>query len=484
VNLQSLWVSNNQLTRISNLVPDHPIGRDMTISVAAKPFTMSSGAFRIIEIVASDNRIDSLEGSLQELSHIRTLNVARNKLKDLERQLTYIKHLHGMVELDLSGNAIANESNYRLQVIHLFPHLHLLDKRVVTAEERAEAEKMFTARVVPKTAFGKTMESFEPCGKALEMTQTVKEVNQKVKQLAESEKKAAEKQKWDHDNRERLAAEARRNAPPPTAGVLPKRSSDEPWSLDRHNQIWSQSYWALLPEILSALDKAWPATTSKEANSKIDRSEILRVLQDMKVFGAVYADDAAAFWNAYSGFVTLINQTQFVASEELSRDHMLLGLTLWPRMRKFCVDRLYVIAKESLASSQSKQSMEASQRALQLEHYKDLMRALGTKSPYAADKAVDWARVLQGQFVRHSAATADANPHHHGSPSHSSLRTSQDYYAMMHYERVYKRDATLDLERDLQSGGSLTANMGTFKQFEERRERRAPLQTQKTTFSI
>jgi hypothetical protein len=60
-----------------------------------------------------------------------------------------------LVALDLFGNPLANEPNYRLLCIWTFPSLHVLDRHEVTDEERLAAIKKFGKVSQDLVAFGK-----------------------------------------------------------------------------------------------------------------------------------------------------------------------------------------------------------------------------------------------------------------------------------------------------------------------------------------
>jgi len=48
--------------------------------------------------------------------------------------------------LDLFGNPLAEEPDYRLKIIHTMPQIQLLDRHVVTFEERLKADKLFESQ--------------------------------------------------------------------------------------------------------------------------------------------------------------------------------------------------------------------------------------------------------------------------------------------------------------------------------------------------
>jgi hypothetical protein len=137
--LEALWLNDNSLTALH--------GFDCNPTLQA--------------IYAHNNSIYTLAGSLQNIKYLRSLSLYNNKLRDLKATLPYIRHLQYLVALDLFGNPLANEPNYRLLVVWTFPSLHVLDRHEVTDEERAAAVKKFGKVSQDLVAFGKRTTKWE-----------------------------------------------------------------------------------------------------------------------------------------------------------------------------------------------------------------------------------------------------------------------------------------------------------------------------------
>ncbi|EGZ17017.1 hypothetical protein PHYSODRAFT_502063 [Phytophthora sojae] len=121
VNLEVLWINGNQIQELDGL----------------------DGCFRIKQLYAQNNCIRSLEGSsLPHFKFLRELRLYDNKLKDLQGTLEVLSRLSHLRDLDLFGNAVVEEENYRLQVIRAIPSLDVLDRHVITDEERAKAARL------------------------------------------------------------------------------------------------------------------------------------------------------------------------------------------------------------------------------------------------------------------------------------------------------------------------------------------------------
>jgi Leucine-rich repeat len=62
----------------------------------------------------------------------------------LDKFLTFLSSKFAFLEtLDLFGNPLAEEPDYRLKIIHTMPQVKLLDRHMVTLEERLKAAKLF-----------------------------------------------------------------------------------------------------------------------------------------------------------------------------------------------------------------------------------------------------------------------------------------------------------------------------------------------------
>uniref|UniRef100_K3WV41 U2A'/phosphoprotein 32 family A C-terminal domain-containing protein n=1 Tax=Globisporangium ultimum (strain ATCC 200006 / CBS 805.95 / DAOM BR144) TaxID=431595 RepID=K3WV41_GLOUD len=119
VNLEVLWINENEIEALNGL----------------------STCVRIKYLYAQNNRIRTLDGSsLLHFTFLKELRLYDNKLKDLHGTLAILSKLHHLEDLDLFGNPVCEEGQYRLQVIHTIPSLVILDRHVITDEERAKAQ--------------------------------------------------------------------------------------------------------------------------------------------------------------------------------------------------------------------------------------------------------------------------------------------------------------------------------------------------------
>jgi hypothetical protein len=135
-NLEELWVNDNRLKRVVGLLP---APGTVALSDGAR------GCNRLKRLYASNNVISSLEGDLTRLRYLEVLLLANNRLSNMELVSQQLASLRFLKQLDLFGNPLAEEQNYRLYIVHQHPQLELLDRRSVSDEERREAAALFAA---------------------------------------------------------------------------------------------------------------------------------------------------------------------------------------------------------------------------------------------------------------------------------------------------------------------------------------------------
>ncbi|KAM8740600.1 leucine-rich repeat and guanylate kinase domain-containing protein isoform 3-T3 [Acanthopagrus schlegelii] len=87
------------------------------------------------------NSIRSLSG-LQNLHLLGSINLENNLISEIQE----CKHIHDLFllrDLNLQGNPVQEQDNYRLAVIFLLQHLTVLDQEKVTAEEKVSSVNKF-----------------------------------------------------------------------------------------------------------------------------------------------------------------------------------------------------------------------------------------------------------------------------------------------------------------------------------------------------
>jgi hypothetical protein len=106
LNLEALWLTNNKLDKITEL----------------------SHNFRLKILCLGNNRLISLEGSFQKFKFIQTLFLNNNKLRNLDKNLTILTEFSFLKNLNLFGNPLAEEPEYRNRVIYQLPSLEIFDR--------------------------------------------------------------------------------------------------------------------------------------------------------------------------------------------------------------------------------------------------------------------------------------------------------------------------------------------------------------------
>lgn len=119
-NLEALWLRNNNLSYILNLETNK----------------------RLKILVLSNNNILTLKGSLTNMKFLNTLFVDNNKLSNLEEELKYLLRLPFLENLNLFNNPLSEEPQYRNRVIYNIQSVRILDRHVVTDNEKTKADKI------------------------------------------------------------------------------------------------------------------------------------------------------------------------------------------------------------------------------------------------------------------------------------------------------------------------------------------------------
>ena len=120
-NLEALWLTDNRLTEIKGL----------------------DSNFRIKILCCGKNRITTLEGSsISKMKFLETLYLNNNKLKNLDLVLSNLKNFSFLKNLNLFGNPVAEEPEYRPRVIYVIKSLEIFDRHKVTDMEKMKCEQI------------------------------------------------------------------------------------------------------------------------------------------------------------------------------------------------------------------------------------------------------------------------------------------------------------------------------------------------------
>ena len=150
VSLDTLWLINNELESLEGLEEN----------------------FRLKHLYVSDNKLKRLhQSALSHCTFLSQLTLNNNLLDDLENIFAELRPCHHLLALDLFGNPVAQEDNYRLRVIGELPSLQVLDRHEVTNEERALAVALLEKLVSLKSFALKTKVVKVPKYSAEELSQ-------------------------------------------------------------------------------------------------------------------------------------------------------------------------------------------------------------------------------------------------------------------------------------------------------------------------
>mmetsp|Transcript_61783 Transcript_61783/g.133889 ORF Transcript_61783/g.133889 Transcript_61783/m.133889 type:complete len:532 (-) Transcript_61783:68-1663(-) len=121
IGLEVLWLNGNRLARLENLEEN----------------------FRVREVYIQDNRLVSLSGlHPKTFKFLTVLLASNNQLRNLEKQLQFLQKFSFLRKLDLFGNPVAEEPDYRLRLIYAAPQVETLDRHPIRETERARANEV------------------------------------------------------------------------------------------------------------------------------------------------------------------------------------------------------------------------------------------------------------------------------------------------------------------------------------------------------
>ena len=116
-NLEEIWLNNNKLKNLDDIKHN----------------------FRSKKVFCQNNQVSNIDG-LKNYKFLEVLLLGDNKLRDLDKFLLVICKFAFMQQLDLFGNPLAEEPDYRLKIIYLMPQVKTLDRHVVTVAEKIKAK--------------------------------------------------------------------------------------------------------------------------------------------------------------------------------------------------------------------------------------------------------------------------------------------------------------------------------------------------------
>ena len=76
---------------------------------------------------------------IKKFKFLNVLLISENELRDLDVFLEFLSKFAFLEQLDLFGNPLAEEPDYRLKIIKTMPQIKILDRHKVTQIERTKA---------------------------------------------------------------------------------------------------------------------------------------------------------------------------------------------------------------------------------------------------------------------------------------------------------------------------------------------------------
>lgn len=117
--LSVAWLNNNIISRIENM----------------------DACFRLRELYIENNKLVSL-AFLPKFKFLQKLLASNNQIRNLDKQLLVLEKASFLKNLDLFGNPLAEEPDYRLRLIYKAPQIVLLDRLGVTLPQRQRADEI------------------------------------------------------------------------------------------------------------------------------------------------------------------------------------------------------------------------------------------------------------------------------------------------------------------------------------------------------
>ena len=121
-NLEVIWLKNNNVSETLT---------DLTTICQLRNLDGIHTNFRVKEVYASNNSLTQIKG-IEKYKFLQVLLLSDNQLRDLEKFIECLENFAFLEQLDLFGNPLAEEPDYRFRLIHAMPQIKILDRHVVT----------------------------------------------------------------------------------------------------------------------------------------------------------------------------------------------------------------------------------------------------------------------------------------------------------------------------------------------------------------
>ena len=133
-NLEVIWLNNNSVSKtFVALTLIHLLQLQNLDDIASN--------FRVKEVYCQNNQLSNIEG-IRRFKFLQVLLIGDNQLRDLDVFLEFLSRFAFLEQLDLFGNPLAEEPDYRLKIIKAMPQIKILDRHKVTQIERTKADAL------------------------------------------------------------------------------------------------------------------------------------------------------------------------------------------------------------------------------------------------------------------------------------------------------------------------------------------------------
>jgi Leucine-rich repeat (LRR) protein len=110
-NLEVVWLNNNKV------IPSH-----LKLLFQLRNLDGMTTNFRIKKVYCQDNSLENVQG-ITKFKFLDTLLISNNRLRSLDKFLVFLQRFAFLNHLDLFGNPLAEEPDYRLKIIYLMPQI-------------------------------------------------------------------------------------------------------------------------------------------------------------------------------------------------------------------------------------------------------------------------------------------------------------------------------------------------------------------------
>ncbi|CDW81373.1 leucine rich repeat family protein [Stylonychia lemnae] len=93
------------------------------------------------QLMPFSNMKHNIDGT-RKFKFLETLLLSNNRLRNLDKFITFLSKFAFLDQLDLFGNPLSEEPDYRLKIIYAMPQIKILDRHPITTEERIKASKL------------------------------------------------------------------------------------------------------------------------------------------------------------------------------------------------------------------------------------------------------------------------------------------------------------------------------------------------------